>query len=280
MEIKAVESAEAADAAKDIAVEGLLRQVLDALLGTVPRGDVDASVGVGEGFGFWRGRFNWIGHDEGLLRVEWPGPSEPETTILAGFLGGLSAGDETALLIGRGKGAGVEAAPDAIAPAGNEAVDGIGKEGGNEAEEDGDGWPGKAQHAKSSKDSSGANEDHGVGGEGLADDEDGAGSAGGLSGLRVGSEEAGDSGGVGGDEAEAVLAIAADEPLDGGVAEAAVAVVDDEEAVAELGGKIGRSGLGWEGHYPKGCGLGVERCKRRGFAGAEAQSFFGGYRHD
>ena len=37
---------------KHIAVKGLLRQVLDALLGAVAAGDVDAGVGVGDGFGF------------------------------------------------------------------------------------------------------------------------------------------------------------------------------------------------------------------------------------
>jgi hypothetical protein len=49
--------------------------------------------------------------------------------------------------------------------------------------------------------------------------------------LRVGSEQVGNGGVVGGDEAQAVVTIAADEPLDVGVAEATVAVVNDEEPV-------------------------------------------------
>jgi hypothetical protein len=68
--------------------------------------------------------------------------------------------------------------------------------------------------------------------ERLANDEDGAGRSGGVGGYGVCCDKRGKSGIVGGGEAQAVIAIAAKEPLDGGVAEAAVAVVDDEEAIA------------------------------------------------
>lgn len=81
----------------------------------------------------------------------------------------------------------------------------------------------------------------------MADDEDRAGIAGGFL-LRVGGEESGDGGSVGGGEAQAVVAIVTDEPLDRSVAEAAEAVVDDEESVAELGGGVDGDGLAREGH--------------------------------
>jgi hypothetical protein len=42
LQVEPEERAEAADAAQDVAVEGLLRQVLDAFLGAVAGGDVDA----------------------------------------------------------------------------------------------------------------------------------------------------------------------------------------------------------------------------------------------
>ena len=42
------ERAEAADAAEHAAGEGLLRERLDALLGVIAAGDVDAGVGVGD----------------------------------------------------------------------------------------------------------------------------------------------------------------------------------------------------------------------------------------
>jgi transposase-like protein len=49
LQVEPEERAEAADAAQHIAVKGLLRQVLDALLGAVAAGDVHAGVGVGHG---------------------------------------------------------------------------------------------------------------------------------------------------------------------------------------------------------------------------------------
>jgi hypothetical protein len=52
---------------------------------------------------------------------------------------------------GCGEGADVKPTPDAIAPAGNDAVDGIGKEDGDETEENGDGGPRKGQYAKGGK---------------------------------------------------------------------------------------------------------------------------------
>ena len=118
-----------------------------------------------------------------------------------------------ALLVGCGDGADIEAAPNSVAPAGDEAVDRVGKEGGNKAENNGDGWPGSGQDAQGRKGGEGADEDLGVGGERLADDEDRAGCAGGFSRLRVGSEQVGYGVVMGGNEAQAVIAIMADEPL-------------------------------------------------------------------
>ena len=51
LHVQPEERAEAADPAQNIAVEGLLRQVLDAFLGAVATADVHAGVGVGHGLG-------------------------------------------------------------------------------------------------------------------------------------------------------------------------------------------------------------------------------------
>lgn len=88
--------------------------------------------------------------------------------------------------VGRGGDrADLETSPYAIAPAGNEAVDGIGEKCGNEAKENGDGGPGKGQHAKGGKDGARADEDLGMRRERLPNDEDGAGSSRGIGGYGV-----------------------------------------------------------------------------------------------
>jgi hypothetical protein len=51
LQVKAEERAEASDASEDVPVEGFLREVLDAILGAVASGDVNAGVGVGDGLG-------------------------------------------------------------------------------------------------------------------------------------------------------------------------------------------------------------------------------------
>jgi hypothetical protein len=155
-----------------------------------------------------------------------------------------------ALLAGRGEGADLQTAPDAVAPAGDDAVDRIGKEDGNKSEESGYSRPGLGQFAKRSKDGSRADENLGTCGERQADDEDGARGTGGVRRLGVCSEKSGEGGIAERREAQAVFSVAADEPADGGVAEAAVAVVDDEEAIAELV----RAELGNGVHYQEGCG--------------------------
>ncbi len=66
LHVEPEERAEAADAAQNIAVKGLLRQVLDAFLGAVATADIDACVGVGHGFGF-----GFVGHDAVFLRMGW-----------------------------------------------------------------------------------------------------------------------------------------------------------------------------------------------------------------
>jgi hypothetical protein len=48
-EIEGEEAAEASDLRQDVLVEGLAGQHLDALLGAIAFGDVDACVGVGDG---------------------------------------------------------------------------------------------------------------------------------------------------------------------------------------------------------------------------------------
>jgi hypothetical protein len=53
-----------------------------------------------------------------------------------------------ALLVRRGERACLKATPDAIAPAGNDAVEGIGQDGGNETSESGHGRPRKLELAK------------------------------------------------------------------------------------------------------------------------------------
>ena len=62
LHVQPEQRAEAADSAQHIAIKGLLRQVLDALLGAVAAAEVDAGVGVGHGFGL---RFS------GTVRAFW-----------------------------------------------------------------------------------------------------------------------------------------------------------------------------------------------------------------
>ena len=168
--------------------------------------------------------------------------------------------------VGRnGDGTGVEASPDAIAPAGNEAVDGISKESGDGTQGDRDGGPGKGQNAKGGKDGARADQDLGTRRERLANDKDRAGSTGRIWGYRVSREKCSESRIARGGEAQAVIAIAAKEPLDGGVAKTAVAVVDNEEAIAELARWIGGAaeqigdGLGLGGHLIRRMRAGVGR---------------------
>ena len=83
LQVEPEERAKAADAAQHIAVKGLLRQVLDAVLGAVATADVHAGIGVGYGFGF-----GFVGHGADFLRMESrSGVCWPERSILAGFRG-------------------------------------------------------------------------------------------------------------------------------------------------------------------------------------------------
>ncbi len=59
LQVEAEEGAEAADAAQNIAVKGLLGEELDAFLGAVAGGNVDAGVSVGHGMGV-----GFVKHDE------------------------------------------------------------------------------------------------------------------------------------------------------------------------------------------------------------------------
>ena len=137
---------------------------------------------------------------------------------------------------GCGDRAGIEFAPDAVAPAGNEPVNRIGKEDGKQAEECGDGGPGFGQLAEGGKDGARAKEDVRLGGKWLTDDEDGAGSSRPVRFLGACGNERCHSGSLEGNETQTVFAIAAEQPPDIGIAETTDAVVDDEEPIAELRG--------------------------------------------
>ena len=119
-----------------------------------------------------------------------------------------------ALLVGSGEGADLKPTPDAITPAGDEAVEGIGEEGGNDVEKSGKGGPWLGQLAKGGKDRPRADEDLGVGGERVLDDKDGTGSAGGVRRYGVWCEERGEGRMVRRGETQAVVAVVAEEPLD------------------------------------------------------------------
>lgn len=146
-------------------------------------------------------------------------------------------------LRGCGQRAGAEAAPDAVATAGDEAVAAVAERAGDKTQQAGDEGPGARQLGERNSDGGGAGEELlGGCGDG-AKDEDGAGAGVGW-GVRRGRREAvvGEQSGNGRRlrwrEAEAVVAVAGEEPLDGVIAEAAIAVVDDEQAGAESGGEV------------------------------------------
>jgi hypothetical protein len=86
-----------------------------------------------------------------------------------------------ALLFWGGEGADLKPTPDAIAPAGDKAVDRIGEKGRNKAKEPGHDGPGSWEFAQGGKDGARADEDLGMGGKRLTDDEDGAGNTGEVS---------------------------------------------------------------------------------------------------
>jgi hypothetical protein len=111
---------------------------------------------------------------------------------------------------GCGDGTDRELAPDAIAPSGDETVEEIGEERGDEATDGSHGGPGWGQFAKCGEDGAGADDYLGMGRERLTDDENGAGSAGRVGWLGMRFEEVGEGGIAGGSEAQAVVLIAAD----------------------------------------------------------------------
>ena len=78
LEVEAEERPEATDATEDIAVEGLLSEVFDALFGAVAGGDVDACRGVGDGLGL-----GCVRHGAGFLHSGGqtlpPGTPRPDT---------------------------------------------------------------------------------------------------------------------------------------------------------------------------------------------------------
>ena len=75
LQVQPEERAKASYTAQYIAVEGLLRQVFDPLLGQVAAADIHAGVGIGYGFGFVLGfRFVFglqiVRHCGGFLRMD------------------------------------------------------------------------------------------------------------------------------------------------------------------------------------------------------------------
>jgi hypothetical protein len=73
LQIEPEQGAEAADAAQNVAVEGFLRQELDALFGPVATGNVDAGVGVCHGM-----KLGFFKHDEGLSTSKFPAGGGPK----------------------------------------------------------------------------------------------------------------------------------------------------------------------------------------------------------
>lgn len=151
----------------------------------------------------------------------------------AAAVGGLGL-EEVGAVVGGGQWAGGVAAGEAVAQVGDEAVGGVAQGERDVAGERGELGPGCGELGEAGEDGGGAGEDAGLAVGGGGEDEDGVGGGFRLAGVEVcGGEEGLGGGGVGWGEAEAVVAVAAEEPADGGVAEGAVAVEEDEQAVAE-----------------------------------------------
>ena len=62
LQVEPEERAKPANPSQHVAIKGLLRQELDALLGAVASAEVDACVGISHGFGC-----GFVGHGEGFL---------------------------------------------------------------------------------------------------------------------------------------------------------------------------------------------------------------------
>lgn len=145
--------------------------------------------------------------------------------------------EEAGALSRSGDGTGREAAEEAVAGAGDEAIGEVAQRPRDEAEKGGDGWPGAGQLSEERENGGGADVDM-LGGEaGIAEDEDGGGGARGEA-----SEERGKVRGKvrisRRGEAEAIKGVVAEEPADRAMAEDAVTVVEDEEAGAESGERV------------------------------------------
>jgi hypothetical protein len=141
-------------------------------------------------------------------------------------MGGL---EEMAALGSCGNGTGGEHSPDAVAKARYEAVDEVTEGAGDESGEGGEGWPGRRKDAEAGEGGVGT----GKGRFGLGtEDQEGVGA---FAGDFVTGEQGCERWMAGGGKAEAVVGVAVEQPADGAVAKAALAVEDDEETVAELG---------------------------------------------
>jgi hypothetical protein len=139
-------------------------------------------------------------------------------------------------LCGRGNGAGVTAAPDAIADARDEAVAKVADGAGDETEEATEKKPLRWQLREKGSGGIGPETDLFSRRAGITHDDNG------LRACRrvernqaVTGEQIGDARRLGGDEAQAVVAIAAQKPAHGAIAEAAAAIVDDEQPRAQIG---------------------------------------------
>jgi hypothetical protein len=79
LQVEPEERPKSPDTANDVTVKGLLRQILDTILGAVASTDVNTRVGIGYGFGL-----RFVRHVAGFLGVEFGACCSPERSILAG----------------------------------------------------------------------------------------------------------------------------------------------------------------------------------------------------
>ena len=143
---------------------------------------------------------------------------------------------EVGALSRRGERAGVVAAPDAVANAGDESVAQIADGAWSDTQQSTEEMPGLGQRSEQGDSGVGAKEDFFGRSAGIAHGDDGVGAGVGVEcGETMAGKKRGDARRFGRNEAQAVIAVAAQEPADGAIAKAAVAVVEDEQARAQVG---------------------------------------------
>jgi hypothetical protein len=80
LQVETEERSKASYSAQNVAIKGLLRQVLDTFLGAVAAADVNTGIGVGHGFGF-----GFVRHGAAFCGWSFRRRGWPERLILAGF---------------------------------------------------------------------------------------------------------------------------------------------------------------------------------------------------